>query len=208
MSNVPSGVPAHLVSPGESVVKVAHPTRLVVAPLILLSVVVTALAIWIWYDSGAPFVLYAGFIVDTILFAFIAREVLVLTTSEYVLTDRRIIKQTGILNKNSVDAWLEKVNNVEHRQSLLGRLAGYGDVIVDTASETGTTVFPSISAPLEFKRAIIDAVQGYRESTRHAPAPAAPSAAQRLRELKALLDDGLISAEEYAASRQKLMSEL
>lgn len=213
-ADVPRGVPQYLVTEGETVLRVAHPTRIVLIPLIAITVLVTVVAIGFWYSTGSPLTLYVGFLVDTVLFALIGREALRLATSEYVLTDRRLIKQTGILNRNSVDSWLEKVNNVEHRQSLLGRMLGFGDVIVDTASETGTTVFPAIAAPLDFKRGIIDAVQAYRETMRgssqqaiSAPAPAA-SPAQKIRELKALLDDGLITTEEYETSRRRLLEQI
>lgn len=212
-AGVPPGVPSYLIADGETVLRVAQPTRIVLIPLILIAVLVTALAIVLWYNSGAPAALYAGFLIDTVLFFFIGKEAVRLATSEYVLTDRRIIKQTGILNRSSVDSWLEKVNNVEHRQTIWGRILGFGDVVVDTASETGSTVFPSINAPIEFKRAIIDAVQRYRERftqapAGYAPASVAPSPAQRLRELKSLLDDGLISAEEYETARRRALEQL
>lgn len=209
---VPRGVPQHLVPEGETVVRVAHPSRIVLIPLILVAVLVTAVAIAWWYSNGSPLILYVGFLIDTVVFAFIAHQVLVLATTEYVLTDRRLVKQTGIVSKSSVDSWLDKVNNVEHRQSLWGRILGFGDVIVDTASETGTTVFPSISRPLEFKRSILEATQRYRESMRAGGAVtttvAPPSPAQRLRELRQLLDDGLITPEEYEASRVRIVAEL
>lgn len=210
-ARVPDGVPDHLVPEGETVVRVAHPTRVVLVPLILITVLVTAVSIGWWYSNGSPWILYLGFVLDTIAFAMIAQHVLRIATSEYILTNRRLVKQTGVFNKTSVDSWLDKVNNVEHRQTIWGRILGFGDVIVDTASETGTTVFPSISGPIEFKRAILEATQRYRESMRGGPAPAAVTTvtpAQRLREIKALLDDGLITPEEYEASRRKIVAEL
>lgn len=209
-SRVPTGIPEYLIPEGETVLRVAHPTRIVLAPLIIITVLVTVLAISFWYTTGDPIPLYLGFLIDTVLFVFIARRVLILATSEYVLTDRRLVKQTGIFSKASVDSWLDKVNNVEHRQSLWGRILGFGDVIVDTASETGTTVFPAIASPLSFKRAITDAAQRYRESmNRGAPAAAGPlTASQRLRELKSLLDEGLLSATEYEESRRRIITEL
>jgi uncharacterized membrane protein YdbT with pleckstrin-like domain len=135
---------------------------------------------------------------------------MVLRSNEHVLTNRRMIQQTGIFNKRSMDAPLDKVNNVEHWQTLWGRLLGYGDVEIDTASEHGATRFHDISRPLEFKNAIVGAAEAYR-SHRFAPPPAAAapsSGAERLRQLKALLDDGLISGEEYEVKRRKLLEEI
>jgi hypothetical protein len=90
-------------------------------------------------------------------------------------------------------------------------------VVVDTASKDGVTRFPRIARPVEFKRAILAACEAYRGAGPLAapaagPAPAAaaaaPSGAERLRQLKALLDDGLLSPEEYEAKRKQLVSEL
>jgi len=49
---------------------------------------------------------------------------------KYILTDRRIIKQSGIL-KSEVTAWeLRQVINLKIYQSLMGRLTGFGTVDV------------------------------------------------------------------------------
>ena len=49
---------------------------------------------------------------------------------KYIVTDRRIIKQSGIL-KNEVTAWeLRQVINMKIYQSLMGRLTGFGTVDV------------------------------------------------------------------------------
>ena len=120
-----------------------------------------------------------------------------------------MIQQIGVFNKKSMDAPLDKVNNVEHWQTLWGRILGYGDVEIDTASEHGATRFKDIARPLEFKNAIVGATEAYR-SRRFAPAAstAAPSGADRLRQLKSLLDDGLISQEEFEMKRRKLLEEI
>ncbi|HEY0782418.1 MAG TPA: SHOCT domain-containing protein, partial [Thermoanaerobaculia bacterium] len=105
--------------------------------------------------------------------------------------------------------YIDKVTNVEHRQTLFGRLLGIGDVSVDTASGAGVAVFPRISRPLEWKRAIDAAAAAYRNRGA-APAASAPAAsgADKIRQLKQLLDDGLISQEEFEAKRKRLLAEL
>jgi uncharacterized membrane protein YdbT with pleckstrin-like domain len=108
-----------------------------------------------------------------------------------------------------MDSRLDKINNIEHRQTLWGRLLGFGDVEIDTASETGMAVYRNISRPLDFKRAIAAAAEQYRSAARAGfAAPVAPSGADRLRQLKGLLDDGLISRDEYEEKRRQLLTEL
>lgn len=75
----------------------------------------------------------------------------------YVVTTRRVIQLSGVLTKVVIDSLLEKVNDLKTDQSLLGRIFGYGDVEILTASDAGRNDFKRIAHPLAFKRAILDA---------------------------------------------------
>jgi uncharacterized membrane protein YdbT with pleckstrin-like domain len=195
--------------PGEEILYRAHVTRISLFPWIAALALALAGTAFAFHQTGELGIAIAGGAVAVVLAGFTLVKLLILRSFEHVLTNRRMIQQIGILRKQSMDAPLDKVNNVEHWQTLWGRLLGYGDVEIDTASEHGATRFRSISRPLEFKNAIVGAAEAYR-SHRFAPAPsaAAPSGADRLRQLKALLDDGLISAEEYEVKRRKLLEEM
>lgn len=74
-----------------------------------------------------------------------------------VMTDRRVIQLEGVLNKTVADSLLEKLNDVKTEQSLLGRILGYGDIVILTASEQGANKLRTIADPLGFKRAMLDA---------------------------------------------------
>ncbi|HEX5718684.1 MAG TPA: PH domain-containing protein [Thermoanaerobaculia bacterium] len=198
------------IQPGEEVVYRAHVTRISLVPWVLGLALVVAGAAIAWQYAPEPTILIAAAALALILAILILWKLLVLRSFEHVLTNRRMIQQTGVFNKRSMDAPLDKVNNVEHWQTLWGRILGYGDVEIDTASEHGATRFKDIARPLEFKNAIVAATEAYR-SRRFAPAPApavATSGADRLRQLKSLLDDGLISQEEFEMKRQKLLEEI
>ncbi len=62
--------------------------------------------------------------------------------------------------------------------------------------------------------AIVGAAEAYRASRGFGgirpmvATPAPPAGAERLRQLKGLLDDGLISPEEYEAKRRQILSEM
>jgi uncharacterized membrane protein YdbT with pleckstrin-like domain len=194
--------------PGEEILYQAHITRLSLAPGTILLALVLAAAAFAWFGlQSAPGAL-AALAAAVLVAAVLGWKLLVLRANEYIVTNHRVIRKTGILNQQSMDSRLDKVNNIEHRQTLWGRLLDFGDVEIDTASETGAAVFRNISHPLEFKRAISGAAEQYRSGRAGFAAPAAPSGAERMRQLKALLDDGLISREEYEAKRQQLLQEL
>lgn len=190
---------------GEEIVYRAHVTRISLVPWIVALVLVLAAGLAtsrIWEIPVLPFVCLAA---GVVLLGVIGVKLVVLRFQEHVLTDRRVIQQMGVLNRRSVDARLDKINNVEHRQTVWGRLLGYGDLEIDTASETGTTRFHKIRRPLDFKRSIMGAAEAYRARGIAAPVVTAVSPAEKIRELKALLDDGLISAQEFEAKRRQLL---
>ncbi len=192
--------------PNETILHVARLTRITLN-LSLISLVILGLAaIVIWSRTGNMLTwIIAGALALPLAFTMVNTWV-ALATNHFVLTNRRVLKQTGIISKHSGSSYLDKINNVEHKQTMWGRMLNYGDVEIDTASETGTTTFRGIESPVAFQRAIMGAAEEYRREGRGvAPAAAAPSSADQIRQLKSLLDDGLISQDEYAAKRQKLL---
>jgi uncharacterized membrane protein YdbT with pleckstrin-like domain len=80
---------------------------------------------------------------------------------EYVLTNRRVIQVEGVLNKKVTDSSLEKVNDVVLTQSVFGRMFGFGDLEVLTASESGISKFRMLVEPVKFKREMLDAKHEY-----------------------------------------------
>lgn len=197
--------------PGEDVLYRAHPTRIALVPVLALGVLAAVGGLIAWQAADNLVLPLLAGVVALVCLAVAGWKLFVLRSFEYVLTNRRMIRHWGILTQSSVDSYLDKINNVEHRQTLWGRLLGFGDVEIDTASETGATVFRRIAHPLELKRQILAAVDAYRAARAGfaGAAPAAgPSAAERLRQLKALLDDGLVSEQEYEVKRRKLLEEM
>ena len=76
---------------------------------------------------------------------------------QYIVTDQRVIQIRGVLNKEVIDSSLDKINDVELRQSWLGRIFNYGTIEILTASDVGINEMRRIAQPLEFKRAMLDA---------------------------------------------------
>ena len=75
------------------------------------------------------------------------------TTSEFGLTDKRVVCKTGFIRRRSMEVLLSKVEGIQVNQSILGRILGYGSIIV-----TGTggiqNPFKRIIAPLEFRNKV------------------------------------------------------
>ncbi len=75
---------------------------------------------------------------------------------EMVCTNKRVVKRTGIINVTTEELHRERIESVEIRQSILGRIFNYGDILF---SGTGTSkvVFNFINQPRLMKQ-IIDSV--------------------------------------------------
>jgi uncharacterized membrane protein YdbT with pleckstrin-like domain len=72
------------------------------------------------------------------------------SATELAVTDRRVIYKTGIFQRHSMEMNLSKVETVGVNQSILGRILGYGTVIV---RGTGGSFEPVafIGDPLSFR---------------------------------------------------------
>ncbi|HCQ8110909.1 TPA: PH domain-containing protein [Klebsiella pneumoniae] len=74
-------------------------------------------------------------------------------TTELALTNKRIIAKFGFIRRSTIELRLEKVESISINQGLLGRLLGYGTVVVKGTGGTGTPI-PSIKKPLDFRRIV------------------------------------------------------
>jgi uncharacterized membrane protein YdbT with pleckstrin-like domain len=71
-------------------------------------------------------------------------------TTELAVTDHRVIYKTGLLARHTIEMNRDKVESVDVDQTLLGRIFGYGTIIV---RGTGGSLEPirTIGDPLTFR---------------------------------------------------------
>jgi membrane protein YdbS with pleckstrin-like domain len=77
------------------------------------------------------------------------------TNQDYVITNRRLLKVTGILNKHSAYSSLEKINDAILDQPMLGRMLNYGDLTILTAAEEAVDRYHLLNDPKTFKKAML-----------------------------------------------------
>jgi uncharacterized membrane protein YdbT with pleckstrin-like domain len=136
----------------------------------------------------------------------------------YVITDQRVIQVRGIFNKEVIDSSLDKINDVELRQSWLGRIFDFGDIEILTASEVGINAMRKIAHPLDFKRAMLDAKHehsrgyGYLDPQAVAayvqPDAAYEDLERALQKLAELRDQGILSQAEFEAKKRELLNRI
>src|SRR4029079_8223320 len=76
---------------------------------------------------------------------------------EFVVTTRRVLQMEGVVNKRVIDSSLEKINDAILTQSLCGRMFGYGDLEIVTASESGISSLKTLRDADDFKRSMLEA---------------------------------------------------
>ncbi|MDO9176082.1 MAG: PH domain-containing protein [Actinomycetota bacterium] len=64
----------------------------------------------------------------------VARQAFRVLTTEIAITDRRVMSKSGLLNTDVKVTPLDKVNNVNVKQSFIGNMLDYGDIEVTTAT--------------------------------------------------------------------------
>ena len=69
------------------------------------------------------------------------------------MTNKRVMMKVGVFSTRSIELLLNKVEAIAVNQSFIGRLFGYGDIVV-TGSGGTKEAFSRIQGPLEFRRAV------------------------------------------------------
>ena len=99
---------------------------------------------------------YAGFAFLAISLIWLAVRYWDWINQEYLVTNRRVIKVEGIINKRSADSSLEKINDAVLDQNLFGRIFGYADLDILTAAEQAIDKFRMLNHALAFKRVMLE----------------------------------------------------
>ena len=181
--------------------------------------------------SGLSYVALAGILIAIAWIGLVAWR---WSAEDYMITNMRVIKVEGIINKHSADSSLEKINDAVLDQSLVGRMFGFGDLDILTANEESVDRYKWLNKAAVFKKEMLNQKvalesgygQGRGPGIAAAPtpaasaapaAPAAPAAhaaggadevTDTLARLADLRDRSAITAEEYEAKKAELLGRL
>jgi uncharacterized membrane protein YdbT with pleckstrin-like domain len=121
--------------------------------------------------------------------------------TNFVLTSDRLITRSGIIAKHSKEIPLETINDVTFGQRVLERIIGAGDLIIESAGESGQNRFTDIRAPEQVQLEIYRAAEARKGLGR----PGGPSLADELAKLAQLRDNGVLTDEEFQSRKRKLL---
>jgi len=92
-----------------------------------------------------------------------------LRSIEQGVTNRRVVRKTGIVSRATEELRLASIETIDLHQSVWGRIFGFGDIVLTGRGES-SMIFGRLARPLEAKRAIEGAYAAHVEDAR-APAP-------------------------------------
>jgi uncharacterized membrane protein YdbT with pleckstrin-like domain len=99
-------------------------------------------------------------------------------STSYSLTDQRIAIETGVFSRQEKIIPIDRVQDCTTRQSILGRILGYGRVEIDAAGAQGAEVLDHLPNPGQFRDQVFmqsERRRGGVVATPAAPMPANPS---------------------------------
>jgi len=137
--------------PGEAIVFRTRLHRVVLLrPVVLATLGLGAAAALVFVLKGPWYLVAAAFVACG---AWAGAACVTRASSEFAVTSQRIIAKTGFLRVASLEMQLSKVEAVSTNQGLLGRLFGYGTVVVIGTGGTQQTL-GLLASPMEFARHI------------------------------------------------------
>lgn len=181
-----------------------------------------------WWFFGAPllWVAAAGFaglvvlgqtegalrsVLSTVVLAAIVVSAAILVvklvkwrTTYFVVTSQRLIYRQGVVARDGVEIPLDRVNNVNFSQSILERILGVGDLLVESGGQDGQQQFSDVSQPEKVQNIIHSTIREMRATQSGGGAPLS-GIAHELERLEALRDRGTLTDAEFEDQKRRLL---
>lgn len=130
-------------------------------------------------------------------------------TTHFVVTTDRLIYRHGVLAKHGIEIPLERVNTVFFSQSILERMVGSGDLVIESAGEMGRQSFSNVRKPSAVQNEI------YRQMEQNEnrkfdrigarPGEAVVGVPEQIQQLDALRQQGVLTEAEFQAKKAELL---
>lgn len=161
----------HILLPGERVLHRSHLSRVIFAGplvLVLLGVLTAAAADGFADVSSAAQIGLFGLAAAMALIGIVLAggRYISLASSEFVVTDRRVVIKVGLLRRRTLEMQLSKVESISVMQDIMGRLLGYGNIVL-TGSGGTHEVFDLVRGVLAFQQAVQAAISMADSPAKH-----------------------------------------
>ena len=196
----------------EKILLVARQHWFILVSAIVLEIVIILVIIGLTILAGlfwTEFALLIGAIGTILLLLPLStmfRDILDWMNRQYIVTNRRVIQISGVLNKNVTDSSLRKITDVMMSKSFFGRIFNYGDIEILTASEFGANLFHRIEEPVGFKIAMLNAKEELEQGGE--PEQDDLDVVEVLTNLDRLRELGILTDEEFIQKKSEFLERL
>lgn len=135
-------------------------------------------------------------------------------TINFVVTTDRLIYRHGVLAKHGIEIPLERVNTVFFSQSILERVVGSGDLVIESAGEMGRQNFSNVRKPSAVQNEIYRQMEQNenrkfdRIGMRPGAAGSEATIPEQIQQLDALRQQGVLSDAEFQAKKAELLDRM
>ena len=212
------GFSSDLLSDDEEVVVDMHPHWWTMVPIssLLAVVIVGGLALLIYAGDGTMWLIarvFVGLVVLGTLVAFATRYAKWAST-EFVVTTERVISRKGIFAKNGIEIPLDRINTVFFEQTAFERMAGSGDLGIESAGEGGRQTFTNIRKPNMVQAEIYTQKERFEDrrldriGRASAGAAVAESIPDQIGKLAELRNSGVLTEAEFEMKKAELLKRM
>ena len=135
------------------------------------------------------------------------------TTTNFVVTNERLIHREGVIAKKGIEIPLDRVQTIRFNQSIFERMLGAGDLLIESAGETGQNTFTDIRRPNMVQQVVYREIESHENrradrmaGVRGTVGSAGLSVSEQLEKLHQLLQQGAINPAEYEAQKARLLA--
>ncbi|ADV44621.1 PH domain-containing protein [Bacteroides helcogenes] len=108
-------------------------------------------------SAQTGFIYYIGLLLLLLGLFQLIKRVLLKIGAEYVVTNKKVILKSGILSRDALELILSKCEGLRINQSIMGRILGFGSIVVTTGGATNR--FNFIANPMKFRNEINAQIQ-------------------------------------------------
>jgi uncharacterized membrane protein YdbT with pleckstrin-like domain len=152
-----------------------------------------------WLYTGLK---YASFVAMAVGALWLLLRLLKWVTTNVVITSDRLIFRSGTFAKAGVEIPIDRVMNVNFKQTFWERMIGSGDLLIESGGEDGQERFSNVRRPESLQKLIMSRTRQHIVGGGAAPS----DAATQLEKLAGLLEKGHISQAEFDGQKAKLLS--
>ncbi|MEO7429037.1 MAG: PH domain-containing protein, partial [Acidimicrobiales bacterium] len=201
-----------LLNDGEDVVLDLHPhweflvkQATVLAVAVIVGIVVLTKDLPGWVEAAVGLGVLAG------LLWFVSTYARWVTTN-FVVTSDRLIYRHGVLAKHGIEIPLERVNTVFFSQTILDRIVGSGDLVIESAGVMGRQNFSNVRKPSAVQNEIYRQMEQNENrkfdrigAGQGVAATSGASVPEQIQQLDALRQQGVLTDAEFQAKKAELL---